>query len=209
LSAQDAVNDIDILRQLAGNEGPIAVSACIDKSLNRWKKKSIKFALTGSSATGKYTFMNTIRNVKPGDDGCAKAGSGDTTTKPKLYLHPKNDQIALYNLPGYSSTIFKKGDYISAMKMSVYNFVFIFFNNVLSEDEVWLVRELRKLGKLFSLFRSKIDIDIDNIIHDGKDQEIVIPEIKVKIKNALETNPELKDTKGIFLISSRKPDLEG
>jgi hypothetical protein len=64
------------------------------------------------------------------------------------------------------------------------------------------------LGKLFSLFWSKIDIDIDNVIHDGKDQEMVIPEIKVKIKNALETNLELKDTQGIFLISSRKPDLE-
>jgi hypothetical protein len=55
--------------------------------------------------------------------------------------------------------------------MSDYDFVFIFFNYVLNEDEVWLVRELRKLGKPFSLVRSKIDIDIDNAIHDGKDQK--------------------------------------
>ena len=38
LSAQVAVDDIDILRRLAKNEGPIAVSAYIDNSLNRWKK---------------------------------------------------------------------------------------------------------------------------------------------------------------------------
>ena len=36
---------------------------------------------------------------------------------------------------------------------------------------------------------------------------MVIPEIKGRIKNALDANPELKDTKGIFLICSRNPDL--
>ena len=89
------------------------------------------------------------------------------------------------------------------MKISDYNFVFIFFDNVLSEDEVWLVGELRKMGKPFSLVRSKIDIDIDNARYDGKDQKMIIPEIKGKIKIALQTNPELQDTNEIFLISSR------
>lgn len=117
-------------------------------------------------------------------------------------MHPKNDQITFYDLPDYSSTNLKKETYISAMKISDYDFVLIFFDNVLSEDEVWLVRELRKLGKPFSLVRSKIDIDIDNAIHDGKDQEKIISEIKGKIKIALNADPELKDTKGIFLISS-------
>ena len=93
------------------------------------------------------------------------------------------------------------------MKISDYDFFFIFFDNVLCEDEVWLVRELLKLGKPFSLFRSKIDADIESVIYNGKDQEMIIPEIKREIKNALHASPELKDTKGIFLISSRKPDL--
>ena len=207
LSAQAAVNDIDILRRLAQKEGPIAVSQYIDKSLNRWKKEQVKFAMTGRSATGKSTFINTIRNLKPGDDGFAMTGSGDTTITPKLYIHPKNDQIAFYDLPGYSSTTFKKEDYISEMKISDYDFFFIFFNNVLGEDEIWLVGELRKLGKPFALVRTKIDIDIDNAEYDGKDPEMIQSEIKEKIQIALNANPELKDTKGIFLISSRKPDL--
>jgi hypothetical protein len=67
------------------------------------------------------------------------------------------------------------------MKISDYDFVLIFLNNVLSEDEVWLGGELHKLGKPFSLLRSKIDIDIDNAKYDGKDQEIAIPEIKENI----------------------------
>jgi hypothetical protein len=63
-------------------------------------------------------------------------------------------------------------------------------HNVLGEDEVWLVRELRKLGKPFSLVRSKIDTDIESAIYNGKDQEMIIPEIKRKIKNALHASPE-------------------
>ena len=89
------------------------------------------------------------------------------------------------------------------MKISDYDFFFIFFDNVLGEDEVWLVRELRKLGKPFFLVRSKIDTVIESAIYNGKDQEMIIPEIKREIKNALHASPELKDTKDIFLISSR------
>jgi GTP-binding protein EngB required for normal cell division len=118
LSAQVTVDDIDNLRRLAENEGSTAVLAYIDDSLNRWKKEEVKFAITGRSATGKSSFINKIRNVKPEDDGFAKTGYGDTTITPTLYKHPTNDQIEFYDLPGYSSTIFKKEDYISEMKMS-------------------------------------------------------------------------------------------
>ena len=67
------------------------------------------------------------------------------------------------------------------MEISDYDFVFIFFDGVLGEDDVWLVRELRKLGKPFSLVRSKIEIDINNAKYDGKDPKMIQPEIKEKI----------------------------
>ena len=207
LSAEVAVNDIDILRRLAENGGPIAVSKYIDKSLNRWKGEQVTFAITGLSATGKSTFINTFRNLKPGDDGFAKAGSGDTTITPTLYKHPRKDQITFCDLPGYSSTIFKKEDYISEMKMSDYDIVLILFSTELSEDDIWMVGELRKLGKPFALVRTQIDREINNAENDGKDPEMIQPEIKEQIQIALNANPELKDTEGIFLISSRYPDL--
>jgi ABC-type polar amino acid transport system ATPase subunit len=76
LSAIDAVYDINILRRLAENEGSIAVSEYINESINRWKKEEVKFAIIGRSATGKSTFLDTIRNLKPGDDGFARQDSG-------------------------------------------------------------------------------------------------------------------------------------
>ena len=160
LSALDAVNDINILRRLAENGGSIAVSEYINESINRLKKEELKFAIIGFSATGKYTFLDTIRNLKPGDDGFAKARFGNTTITPTLRVLPKNDQITFYDLPGYSSIKCKKTEYISEMKIFDCDFFFIFFKNVLIEDEKWLVGALRKLGKPFSLVRPKIDFDI-------------------------------------------------
>jgi hypothetical protein len=61
--------------------------------------------------------------------------------------------------------------------------------------------EIRKIPFVsFNSGLSKIDIDIDNAKYDGNDEKMVIPEIKGKIQKALQVNPELKDTKGIFLI---------
>lgn len=204
---QDVVADIENLRRLAENDGPIAVSAYIDNNLNRWRREQVAFAITGRTATGKSTFINKIRNVTPADDGFASTGSGNTTVIPTLYRHPTNDQITFYDLPGYASTIFKKEDYINEMNISDYHFIFILFSHVLSEDEIWLVGELLKLGKPFALVRTKIDIDIDNAIADNKDREMIIPEIRERIQIALIANPELADARRIFLISSRNIEL--
>jgi hypothetical protein len=45
----------------------------------------------GTSKVRYNWFINTIRNLKPGDDDFAKAGSGNTTITPTLYMHPKNN----------------------------------------------------------------------------------------------------------------------
>jgi GTP-binding protein EngB required for normal cell division len=131
MSEQDAVNDLKSVGQLAENGGPVAVSEYIDERINRWKKEQVKFAITGRSTTGKSTFINTIRNFKPGDDGLAKTGSGNTTITPTVYMHPTNDQIAFYDLPGYSTTKFKKKDYISEMKISDYELKTSLFLSIL------------------------------------------------------------------------------
>ena len=91
------------------------------------------------------------------------------------------------------------------MEISDYDFFLIFVSNTLSEDDIWMAGELRKLGKPFSFVRSKIDVDIDNAISDDKDPEKIIPEIREQLKEALDA--ELEYTNCMFLISSRKPDL--
>ena len=207
LIEQDPLRETNIVRLIAELSGPCAVLKYITDNIKRWEKEPVTFAITGRVSTGKSTFINTIRNLKTGDDGFAMTGSGNTTIIPTLYKHPTNDRIAFCDLPCYSTTKFRKKDYISEINISDYQFFLIFFDSVLCEDDVWLVNELRKLGKPFSLVRSKIDTDIESATYHGKTQKMIISEIRNNITNALADSPELKGAERIFLISSRKPDL--
>ncbi|CAG2247601.1 unnamed protein product [Mytilus edulis] len=64
------------------------------------EKEKVTFAVTGRSATGKSTFINKIRDIKPSDQGYAKSGTGDTTKEPTPYQNPQNERIVFYDLPG-------------------------------------------------------------------------------------------------------------
>ena len=208
LSVQDTENDMDNIRRLAENEGPIAVDAYIDNILNRWEKEQVNFGIAGRFSTGKSTFINTVRHVQKGDDEYAEIGSAVTTITPTLYLHPKNHRIVFYDLPGHSSKQFKKEDYISKANISDYDFVFIFFEHDLSEEEIWLSGELRKLHKPFALVQSKIDLVITEAITKGKVPNTIIKQIRERHEEALNSYPELNGIKPIFLISSTYPDLK-
>lgn len=75
--------------------GAEAVERYIEEHLDQWKNTKVSIAVTGGTATGKSTFINRIRRVGPNDKGFAQSGSGDTTTEPRKYKHPKNDKNLL------------------------------------------------------------------------------------------------------------------
>lgn len=96
------------LRDIAEKGGPVAVAKYLQDKIQKWKDEKVSFAVTGRSATGKSTFINKIRDVKPREPGCAKSGRGNTTTKPTPYQNPQNERIVFYDLPGVGTMEFKK-----------------------------------------------------------------------------------------------------
>ncbi|XP_071177712.1 T-cell-specific guanine nucleotide triphosphate-binding protein 2-like [Mytilus edulis] len=121
--------------------------------------------------------------------------------KPTRYVHPENPRIVYYDLPGVATSEVKKENYINSMKIADYDFIFIFFEYVITEDMLWLVGEFKKLGKPYCLVRSKMDQDIKNGERENVDSEMVIRRIRQKIEKSLEKNKSLKDAKKVFFIS--------
>lgn len=195
------------LSKIVEQKGPTAARKYLQENVYKWKEETVSFAVTGRSATGKSTFINKLRNVKPGDPGFAKSGSGDTTTKPTAYQNPQNNKIVFYDLPGVGTMDFKKDTYVSRMNLCQYDYFFIFFDKVVSEDDYFLVEALVEMKKPFSLVRSKIDDDLRNAKDDGKREEDVIPEIRMKIKNQISRFTHLKNSDAVFLISSKNIDI--
>ena len=77
-----------------------------------WRNESVKLAVTGESAVGKSSFINTILNLKSGDPGFAALSSiGNTTTKPTIYEYPGNPKITLHDLPGFGTIELPTNEY--------------------------------------------------------------------------------------------------
>ncbi|VDH96889.1 Hypothetical predicted protein, partial [Mytilus galloprovincialis] len=174
------------LQQIADEKGPAEVKNYLKENLKKWKKEEIYFAVTGRSATGKSTFINKIRDVKPREPGFAKAGSGNTTKEPTPYPNPKNERIVYYDLPGVGTLEFEKALFPEKMKLEI---------------------KLSELKKSYCLVRSKIDEDLANAEHDGRDERDVIPEIRKQIQDDLSRQESLKNCDEVFLISSRRKDV--
>lgn len=190
------------LKEKIEKEGPAATSSYIEKNINRWKSEKVQFGVCGCVGTGKSSFINTVRGVRLGDVGYARVGFGDTTMTPKAYPHPDNPRIVYIDMPGVGTLMVKKENYINDMRICDCDFVFIFFDKVIIEDNLWLVGELDKLGKPYCFVRSKLDQDIKNEEQENMDKESVIYKIRKNITISMKENAKLENSKNVFLISS-------
>lgn len=186
--------------------GAVAVKKHVEENVDKWKNAKVSIAVTGGTATGKSTFINGIRKVGPGDKGFAQPGSGDTTIEPKKYKHPYNDKIEFIDLPGFGTLKFPMSKYIQKMKIRDYDYFLIFFDRVISENDVAVVRELKKMDKPFCFVRSKIDADLENAKYDGRQKSTILFNIRKSAKESLAKYGSLK-ADAMFVVSGRDTNI--
>jgi putative ribosome biogenesis GTPase RsgA len=72
-------------------EGQDAAFTQFKEEIDKWRKEPVKLALTGKSGVGKSSFINAIRNMKPGNCGFATTScSGNTTEQETVYKYPRS-----------------------------------------------------------------------------------------------------------------------
>lgn len=174
-----------------------------EMTMMKWRNQIIKFAVTGRSCTGKSTFINLVRDVYPGDDTFAKVGFGDCTMISTEYKHPRNKHITFTDLPGFGTDTVTKKKFSDSFDLSVFDFVFIFIDSVIMEDDIWVVKKLQSLITPYCFVRSKIDSDIFNANDMGKTESDVVSEIRKKLQTKISEHDRLKGSK-LFLISNKK-----
>ena len=82
------------------------------EDLNNWRSEPVKLAVTGKTGVGKSSFINTIRNMKLGNNGFATTScSGNTTEKATVYEYPGNPKITLHDLPGFGTIKLPTNEY--------------------------------------------------------------------------------------------------
>jgi small GTP-binding protein len=177
-SGENQKSAVDELEDNIDKEGPDAVLKHLNEDLNNWRSEPVKLAVTGKTGVGKSSFINTIRNMKPGNYGFATMScSGNTTEKATVYEYPGNPKITLHDLPGFGTIEFPTNEYEKTMKLYEYDYILIFVGNIEENDLEIAKKKLREMGKPFCFVRSKIDLDILDAKNEGESEKDAVEKI--------------------------------
>lgn len=204
---QEEARKNEMLKNEFKRNGLVAVKKFLDKELDSWTSIKLYVAVTGSSGSGKSSFINALRNVRPSQPGAAEVGAvGETTNECTPYVHPENKSFVVWDLPGVGTETFPKESYLELVEYDKYDFFVIISKDRFTEDDLWLAREVIKQKKRFFFVRSNIDTDIANNKkdHPDGDDADLLKQITTKTKRAL-YKVSLADHK-VFLISNHHTD---
>ena len=194
----------DLLKRLA-RSGPEKTADYINQHLNRWNVEKVRFAVVGRSASGKSTFINIFLGLEEGQKDFADVGFGDTGKTITEYKNPRNENIIFCDVPGLSMK-FDKSKFQKMVNLSSYNYIFLFFESVLTEDDGWLMAQIQKKGIPFCLVRSKVDSEVNSKQGRKVGEKGTLLQIRQKIQDSLADKKAFAKAE-LFLISSENQDI--
>ena len=103
--------------QAAAKKGFQEAHDYLKRKCDGWKNIKITIGVIGESHSGKSSFINTIRGLKPGEPGAAAVRNREWT-KPTPYDYPKNPLVTLWDLPGVGTYNFPQETYMEKINVS-------------------------------------------------------------------------------------------
>lgn len=189
------------------NNGLAGLKNLLKRELESLTSTEVHIAVIGMSGSGKSSFINSIRGLKPGDTGAAEVGVNETTTTCNPYSHPENNTFIVWDLPGVGTSNFPQEEYLQKVGYDNYDFFIIISRERCTEIDLWLAQEIRKRKKHCFYVRSYIDVTIQNNARDHSkthNEDILLQSITTKIKEEFQSK-DINDLK-VFLISNWQLD---
>ncbi|GCB68523.1 hypothetical protein scyTo_0015227 [Scyliorhinus torazame] len=178
------------------------VKQLIQMKLDDLDNTELNIAVTGETGTGKSTFINAMREIRHGDEGAAETGTIETTMEPIGYQHPVLPNVSFWDLPGIGTTKFPADKYLKKMEFKRYDFFIIILACRFTENDVKLVKEIKRLGKNFYCIRCNIDNDLNSMRNVTR--KFTEEEELAKIRNDCVSKLNMAGipTPNVFLISN-------
>ncbi|XP_078268001.1 interferon-inducible GTPase 1-like, partial [Rhinoraja longicauda] len=177
------------------------------KKLKELDKTELNIAVTGDTCAGMSTFINAMRELRSRDVGAAEVGMTMTTMEPTGYPHPNLPNVRYWDLPGIGSTRFPVGSYLKEMQFKKYDFFIIVSAGRFTENDAYLAKEIKRLGKRFYFVRSKIDLDLNAMRMDRREFDKVAELEKIRCGCVSRLGKARIPDPIVFLISSFEEDM--
>lgn len=176
------------------NQGIASFIESLKKDYDAIKNATVNIAISGQSGAGKSSLINAIVGRKVADTGI-------TETTLHIKKHTSNG-IHFSDLPGCGTEKFPIKNYIEQCNLESFDAVIVVTANRFYENDIWLIKEMIRIGRPVYVVRTKMDVSITDGMHDDNLTEY---EVFEKVKNDIKSNIGSIATKGIYLISSREP----
>ncbi|XP_056336213.1 interferon-inducible GTPase 5-like [Danio aesculapii] len=150
----------DLNEFVSNRDLPTAISKIQEYHKNQ-DLVELNIGVTGGSGSGKSSFVNAFRGLEDDDELSAKTGVVETTMEPEAYIHPKYDNVKVWDLPGIGTPKFKADEYLQKIDFKNFDFFIIIASDRFTECHTQLAKEITRMGKKFYFVRSKIDTNID------------------------------------------------
>ncbi|KAL1764558.1 interferon-inducible GTPase 1-like, partial [Sigmodon hispidus] len=179
-------------------------NSAISEALENIEWVPINIAVTGESGAGKSSFINALRGLRDEGEDAAEVGVVETTMERKLYKHPKNKNLNLWDLPGIGTMDFPPETYLEKVKFQEYDFFILVSASRFTKLEVDLAKAIAFVKKNYYYVRTKIDRDLQDEKESKPrtfDREKVLQQIRRYCVNTFHGNKLM--TPPIFLISNK------
>ncbi|XP_067390104.1 interferon-inducible GTPase 5-like [Emydura macquarii macquarii] len=198
-----SIKTFEEFMDLFKDKGQAEVASIALEKLELFKSTKLNIAVTGETGAGKSSFINAIQGLTAEDDGAARTGVTETTTKPTVYPHPNHPNVMLWDLPGIGAPRFHPKTYLQQVNFKRYDFFVIIASERFKYTHAALAREVERMGKKFYFVRSKVDEDLRNEQRDHPktfSEERVLQRLRMDCREHLQkagmSNPE------VFLLSN-------
>ncbi|XP_078573372.1 uncharacterized protein LOC144860133 [Branchiostoma floridae x Branchiostoma japonicum] len=179
--SQEELDELEMIRDEDGDNTDFdKIAHRMTLKLQDSEHATVNIGIVGEAGAGKSTFINSFRGIKPGEEGAAEVSAfRHTTNEVTRYPVPDNQNIVLMDFPGviFRNTgtrldmeeEFNTKSYLDlyGTEMEECDVFLVFVTCRVSNNIIWIAKEVRKMKKKVLFVRSKIDVDLANESRDN------------------------------------------
>ncbi|XP_028404346.1 interferon-inducible GTPase 5-like [Dendronephthya gigantea] len=169
-------------------------------------KECVKFALVGSSGSGKSAFVNAARGIDDDDEKGASVDIVETGKNAYEFINPENPHVSYWDTPGYGTSNYPNlQKYWKECELQKFDTFLIFISLRVTKLDLELIKKVKSAKKSFLIIRTKIDIE-SRLLQKRKNpvkEDEFLEKVRDYVHNKLNLDSSSKDR--TYLISNYDP----